>query len=418
MTVTNVAVIGGGHAGDEVVAQLRERGFTGSITLIEETAHIPYERPPLSKGFLTDHLEPASLAIRAAAFYQQHETTHRLGVAVVGMNPTDDHVELRLADGDTATFDAVVLATGMQPRELTVPGADAAGVFYLQGLTDATAIRDALTTAQTVVVIGGGFIGAETAASLRSLGKDTTLIEHGSRLMARAVSEPISHFYENAHRLAGVRLLLTTGVDSIEASGEGRVSGVTTSAGELVPSDCVIASVGVSPRTEIAQSAGLTTDRGFLVVNAKGQSSHPRVYGAGDITLFPHPQGVPRRIPIPSLDNASWSGGVVATSLMGDNTPGPRAVPTFWTEQYGKRTQIAGLLADRDQSVTRGDPSSEHFSVLHYRDEKLIAVEAIGAAHDFQAVKKAIGLDLTIPADLAKWDDLNLPDFVASLETQ
>ncbi len=418
MTVKSVAVIGGGHAGDEVVAQLRERGFAGSITLIEETAHIPYERPPLSKAFLTDHLEPASLAIRGAAFYQQHQTTHRLGVAVVGMTPTDHHVEVRLDDGDTVKFEAVVLATGMQPRKLTLPGADATGVYYLQGLTDATAIRDALTTAQTVVVIGGGFIGAETAASLRSLGKNTTLIEHGSRLMARAVSEPISHFYEDAHRLAGVQLLLDTGVDSIEVSPEGLVSGVTTSRGDLIPSDCVIASVGVSPRTEIAEEAGLATDRGFLVVNAEGQSSHPRVYGVGDIALFPHPQGATQRIPIPSLDNASWSGGVVAKSLLGDKTPEPRAVPTFWTEQYGKRTQIAGLLTTRDHSVTRGDPSSEGFSVLHYHHEKLIAVEAIGVAHDFQAVKKAIGLDLTIPADLAVSDDLNLPDFVASLVTQ
>lgn len=417
MTVKNVAVIGGGHAGDEVVAQLRERGFAGSVTLIEETLHIPYERPPLSKEFLTHHLEPSALTIRGAAFYQQHDTTHRLGVAVVGMDPAESHVRLHFDGGSTEDFDAVVWATGMQPRELPVPGADAAGVHYLQGLTDATAIRDSLATVGAAVVIGGGFIGAETAASLRTLGKDVTLIEHGARLMARAVSEPISHFYENAHHAAGVRLLLESGVTSIDASSEGLVSGVRTSDGELIPSDCVIASVGVSPRTEIAHKAGLEVDRGFLVVNAQGQSSHPRVYAVGDIALFPHPRGTTPRTPIPSLDNASWSAGVVAGALMGDNPPERRAVPTFWTEQFGQRTQIAGLLTTRDHSVTRGDPSTGEFLVLHYQEEKLIAVEAIGAAQDFQAVKKAIELDITIPTDLAGWDDLSLTDFVASLAT-
>lgn len=414
MTVHNVAVIGGGHAGDEVVAQLRERGFAGSITLIEASAHLPYERPPLSKGFLTDRLEPASLALRGTAFYQQHGTTHRLGMAVVGMRPTDGCVELRCDDGTTIEFDAVVLATGMRPRRLTVPGADATGVHYLQGLDDAVALRDSLDTAQTVVVIGGGFIGAETAASLRSLGKHVTLIEHGPRLMARAVSEPLSHFYEDAHRAAGVRLLLDTGVDAVEVSAEGRVSGVTTSRGERIPADRVIASVGVSPCTDIARAAGLVTDNDFLVVDERGRSSHPRVYGAGDVALFPHPDGATQRVPIPSLDNASWSGGVVARTIMGDETPEPRGVPTFWTEQYGERAQIAGLLSARDHSVTRGDPSSGRFSVLHYLDGKLIAVESVGAPRDFRAVRRAIGSGLTIPAEVAALDSLDLPDFVAS----
>ncbi|MEX2441232.1 MAG: FAD-dependent oxidoreductase, partial [Pontimonas sp.] len=136
-----VAVIGGGHAGDEVVAQLRERGFAGSITLVEESLHIPYERPPLSKEFLTQHLEPSTLAIRGAAFYQQHDTTHRLGVAVVGIDPSESHVKVHFEGGSSEDYDAIVLATGMQPRKLPVPGAEATGVHYLQGLTDATALR-------------------------------------------------------------------------------------------------------------------------------------------------------------------------------------------------------------------------------------------------------------------------------------
>lgn len=415
MKVKSIAVIGGGHAGDSVVTQLREQGFSGAISLIEQSSHAPYERPPLSKGFLTSNLAPTSLTMRMAEFYRLAGITHHLDVAVVGIVPGETHIELLFEDGNTVHSDAVVLATGMQPRPLVCPGADAAGVHYLQSLDDATNLRNCLEAANRVVVIGGGFIGAETAASLRSLGNEVTLIEHGPRLMARAVSEPVSHFYEEAHRSAGVRVLLDNGVDSIEVSGEGKVSGVRTSSGELIASDCVVASVGVRPRTELAEQAGLHTDRGFLVVDERGQSSHPRVYGVGDIALFPHPAGLPERIPIPSTENASWSGGVVARALVGDKTAEAGTVPTFWTEQYGKQTQIAGLLATRDRSVIRGGVVSGAFSVLHYQNGKLIAVEAIGAARDFQAAKKAIGLGLSIPPDVAADDDLNLSEFVAAL---
>lgn len=395
--------------------QLREQGFQGSLILVGDETGVPYERPSLSKEFLVAGLDAQPASLRAEEVYRRLRVDRRSGVAVESVVPRDNHVDVVLATGEKLVVDMVVLATGVAPRSLTMAGSDARGVFYLQSVLDASGLRNALRNAESVVVIGGGFVGAETASSARGLGRQVTLIEHGPRLMSRAVSETVSEFYEAQHRSAGVNLLLNTGVEAIGVSAEGDVTSVTTSRGDVLPATCVVAAVGVVPRTELAMAAGLTLDRGFLVVDHQGRSSHPRIFGIGDIALFPHPRGLPERVPIPSVDNASWTAGVVARSLAGDETPLARTTPTFWTEQYGFRTQIAGLSGTRDQSVVRGEPSEGKFSALHYQDGKVIAVESINAIRDYQAVKRAISLGVNIPHDLASWSDLSLGDFVASV---
>lgn len=415
MIPTSIAIIGGGHAGDELAVQLREEGFQGELIVLEEERGGSYERPPLSKEFLAQNLDAAAISARSDSVYDRLQIDRRSGSSVHAIAPGGNDVGVLLSSGEKISVDVVVLATGMAPRQLTMPGSEARGVHHLQGLSDAIALRHALQDAESVVVMGGGFIGAETASSARLINKKVTLIEYGPRLMSRAVSETVSGFYESQHRSAGVELLLETGVQSVDVSPEGRVSSVTTSHGDVVPTTCVVAAIGVVPRTEIALQAGLELDRGFLVVDDQGRSSHPRVFGIGDIALFPHPRGLDERVPIPSVDNASWTAAVVARTLVGDEAPSVRPAPTFWTEQYGLRAQIAGLSQGKDRTVVRGDPTEGKFSVLHYQRDRIIAVEAIGASRDYQAVKRALSLGVNIPADLAAWSDLSLGDFVSSV---
>lgn len=415
MIPTSIAIIGGGHAGDELAVQLREEGFRGALIVLEGERGGPYERPPLSKEFLVQNLDAAAISARSDSVYQRLQINRRSGSSVDAIEPGANDVGVLLSSGEKLSVDVVALATGVAPRQLTMPGSDALGVFNLQGLSDAITLRHALQDAESVVVVGGGFIGAETASSARLMGKEVTLIEYGPRLMSRAVSETVSSFYESQHRSAGVNLLLETGVQSVDVSPEGRVSSVTTSLGDVIPTTCVVAAIGVVPRTEIALQAGLELDRGFLVVDDQGRTSHPRVFGIGDIALFPHPRGLDERVPIPSIDNASWTAAVVARTLVGDEAPSVRPTPTFWTEQYGLRAQIAGLSQANDRSVVRGDPIQGKFSVLHYQHDRMIAVEAIGAPRDYQAVKRALSLGINIPADLAAWSDLSLGDIVSSI---
>ncbi len=295
-----VLVVGASQAGLQLAVSLRDLGYTEPITLVGEEPHAPYQRPPLSKEFLTGTAGPETLAFRTPAFYRD------AGIELVcGEQVTDATLSTGIAgtaSGRELPFDRLALTVGAAARRLAVPGADLPGICYLRGLDDATRLRPQLTSASRVVVVGGGFIGLEAAAVARSFGATVTVVEATNRLIGRAVAPVVSEFYRGAHERRGTTVLTQTSVTGFRAAG-GRVAGVLLGDGTDLPADLVVVGVGVVPRTELAEKLGLECDGG-IVVDARARTSDPAVVAAGDCTVLPHPLTGEGRVRLESVNNA------------------------------------------------------------------------------------------------------------------
>jgi 3-phenylpropionate/trans-cinnamate dioxygenase ferredoxin reductase subunit len=278
---------------------------------------------------------------------------------------------------------------------LTVPGANLDGVTYLRTADDATELRALQSDAESVVVIGGGFIGLEAAAVARTQGKTVTVVEAADRLIGRAVAPVVSEFYRAAHERRGTTVLTQAAVAGFRES-DGRVVAVLLADGTELPADLVVVGVGVVPRTELAEKIGLECDGG-IVVDSRARTSHPLVVAAGDCTTQPHPLTGVGRVRIESVNNAVSQATVAAASLMG-RAELPPNVPWFWSNQGDLRLQIAGLSTGFDETVVRGEPDSEKFSVLYYREDRLLAVDAVNSPPDYMVVRKALDRGATIDA--------------------
>lgn len=404
-------IVGASHAGAELAARLREEGYTGGITLVGAESQLPYQRPPLSKALLAGAVEAASLQLRTATFYRQRgiqlvlgeRVTHLDGMAqpAGGVAHTDQGRRLR--------FDRLALTTGARPRALDVPGADLPGVCHLRDIGDALRLRTRLASARQAVVVGGGFIGLETAAVAASLGVSVTVVEAGDRLMARAVAPVLSEFYLRAHHRRGVGIRLGAGVRAILGPRDG-VAAVELTDGTVLPADVVVVGIGIVPRTELAEQVGLACAGGILV-DELARTCHPAVVAAGDCTVVEHPgRG---RLRLESVPNAIAQARAAAAVLAG--TPYDRVeVPWFWSDQFDLKLQMAGLADSHDTTVVRGDPASERFSVLYYRDGALLAVHAVNRPADYVAARAALARRATIPAETAARTDLSLKQLITA----
>jgi 3-phenylpropionate/trans-cinnamate dioxygenase ferredoxin reductase subunit len=389
-------VVGASQAGLQLAVSLRELGDTDPITLIGEEIHPPYQRPPLSKELLAGTADAASLAFRTPEFYAEQGIELVVGECVTKLSLTPRVATT--ASGRELLFDRLALTVGAAARRLSVPGADLDGVLCLRDLDDALALQARLATATRVVVIGGGFIGLEAAAAARLHGREVTVVEMADRLLARAVAPVVSEFYRAAHERRGTRVLLSTGVQRL-AGRDGRVAGVVLADGTELPADLVVVGIGVVPRTGLAEQIALECDGG-IVVDAHGRTSDPTIVAAGDCTVRPHPLTGQGRVRLESVQSAVEQATTAATALLG-RTPGTPSVPWFWSNQADLRLQIAGLSTGYDQHVVRGEPDSERFSVLYYRDGRLLAVDAVNNPVDYMAVRKALTNGIAIPAERA-----------------
>jgi len=395
-------IVGASQAGLQLAASLRQLGDTEPITLVGEEIHPPYQRPPLSKEFLTGQTDLESLALRTPSYYTDAGINLVPGerVTEVDLSPSGrpGSGTARTPSGRVFSFDRLALTVGAGPRRLAVPGADLDGIRYLRDRDDAAHLRQRLTTAPRVVVVGGGFIGLEAAAVARGFGKDVTVVEAADRLISRAVAPVVSEFYRRAHVRRGTRVLLSAAVAGFDGE-RGRVTGVRLADGTRLPADLVLIGVGVLPRTELAERLGLECDRG-IVVDGGARTSDPHVVAAGDCTVQPHPMTGLGRVRLESVQNAVAQAATAAATLLG--TPAPqRAVPWFWSYQGDLKLQIAGLSGGYDQHVVRGDPDSERFSVLYYRQDELLAIDAVNSPADYMAVRKALTQGTTVPASVA-----------------
>jgi 3-phenylpropionate/trans-cinnamate dioxygenase ferredoxin reductase component len=381
--ISTVLVIGGGQAGAQAVDTLRREGFGGRLVLVGDEPHLPYQRPPLSKKYLAGELAVDRLLFRHRAFYDEHRIELKLGVGVTRVDPAARRVVL--ADGEEAAYDRLLLCVGAKSRQLTCPGAELPGVHYLRGLADVAAIRERLKPGARVAIIGGGYIGLETAATARQLGCDVTVLEMADRVMNRVVAPCVSEYFAHEHRRQGVKIICNTRVIGLE--GAGCVERVVCADGSTFEADLLIVGVGAAANTELAGAAGLECDNG-IVVDQHCRTSDAAIYAAGDCTNHPSLR-FGMRVRLESVDNAFEQSKTAALNILERPAVYDR-VPWFWSDQFDNKLLIVGLSQGFDRQVLRGDPATRSFSVCYLKGGELLAVEAVNHSRDYMAARKLI----------------------------
>jgi len=387
-TTAGIVIVGAGQAGVMTAEALRIGGFKGPITMLGDEPHGPYHRPPLSKAWMAGEIEAAQLVMRAPEMLARKNIELRTSVNVKTIDRSAQTVIL--GDGSTLPYTGLVLATGSTPRALPLLGSDAPGVLALRTRDDASAIADRLAACieqqRPVVVIGGGFIGLEVAATARKKGLAVTVLEAAPRLLGRVLAPVLSdYWYAELHRGHGVQLMLGAQVAALEADANG-VTGVKLADGSVVPAGLVVVGIGVNANDQLAQAAGLECERG-IVVDACGRTSDPFIVAAGDCTARRLSDGSLLRLE--SVQNATEQGKSAAAALLGQERPFT-ATPWFWSDQYDKKLQMAGLSMGADGWAVRGDMVAGTFTVYHFKGDQLIAADSINASKDHLQVRKLL----------------------------
>jgi len=405
---TRIVIVGAGHAGGSVAAQLRQFGWSGSITLIGDERLPPYQRPPLSKAWLKGEASDASLLLRGASFYETRAITLRLGEQVVAINRSCS--EISLASGETIAYDRLILALGSVPRALDVSARALRGVLALRSADDAARLKAMLCAGRKLVVIGGGYIGLEVAATARSMGADVVVIEREPRLLSRVASPALSAFFQHHHTERGVRVELGVQVEALEGAG-GALVGVRLTDGRFISSDIALIGVGVVPADALARAAGLACHDG-VVVDEAARSSDPAIYAIGDCAHRPLPR-YGRSMRLESVANALEMARQAAADLTGRDVPPPE-VPFFWSDQFDLRLQIAGVRFDPVETAQRGDPESGGLALFHLgADATMVAVEAVNMPAAFMAGRMMIARRRRIDVALLRDPDSSLQQLVA-----
>lgn len=381
-----VAIIGAGHAGVQAAESLRVEGYDGRIILIDKGAHLPYQRPPLSKEFMAAGGDPAALPLRGAAFYDNHAIELRTSSEVVGIDPVLHTVQLR--SGEKIGYDDLIVAVGADARRATCPGAELEGLCYLRTIDDAVDLRRRLDDAQggRVVVVGAGFIGLEFASTAAQRGFDVTVIDIVDRPMQRALSPAMSDHFAAVHTEKGVRLVFGEGLDRFEGR-EGRAAGVVGTSGAVYPCDLVVVGLGVTIECAAAADAGIAGAQG-IPVDEFLQTTAARIYAIGDVAQFPW-AATGRKLRLESVQNATEMARTVARTIAGTPTRYD-IVPWFWSHQGTAKLQIAGLAEAFDTVVHRGDPSAGAFSQFLFQGDALVAVESVNSPADHVAARKLL----------------------------
>lgn len=393
----DVVVIGTGQAGFQVAASLRDGGFAGRIRLFGDEPGLPYQRPPLSKAYLSGKSDRIALNLRAEAFFAQAgiEITPEQTVTAIDR----ERKAIRLGNGETIGYGHLVIATGSRNRPLPVPGADLAGVLQLRSAEDADSLRKHLPDLKRLVIIGAGFIGLEIAATACARGIDVTVLEAAPRPMARALSEPMSEFFRNAHETAGVHFVFNAAVTRIHGEAD-RARAVEIADGRTFAADLVVVGVGVLPNVELATDAGLAVNNG-IVVDEHLLTADPAISAIGDCAAFSQPfaEGLHGRVE--SVQNAVDQARCVAARLVGKANR-YHAIPWFWSDQGPYKLQIAGMSTPHQECVVRGDPASGAFSVFCFRNGRLAGVESVNKPADHMVARKLITGSIPLsPAEAA-----------------
>ncbi|MDX6231896.1 MAG: 3-phenylpropionate/trans-cinnamate dioxygenase ferredoxin reductase component [Nocardioidaceae bacterium] len=382
----DVIVVGAGHAGVQVVTELIQGRFVGRIAVLDGAEHMPYERPPLSKGFLVGDIARDEIALRNADFWEHDQIDLRLGELLVSVDPAERVVTLR--SGHTLSYRHLVWCAGGAPRPIPLPGADLTGVHQLATLTDSETLRDELRHGQRLVVVGGGYIGLEVAAAATRLGVTVTLLEREARLLARVAGPEVSTFFQTLHSDEGVDIRVGIEVAGLVDDGQGKVSGVQLADGETIPADCVLVAIGLQPHVDQLAAAGAEIHDGVLV-DELCRTTLKGVLAVGDCARFPMDSTTTARLE--SINNAVEQAKVAAAQILNQELAmAYRPRPWFWSHQYDTKFRSVGLSAGHDRRIVRGDPASSEFSVVYLRDNRAIAIDCINAMKDFVDARKSV----------------------------
>lgn len=378
--MSHVVVVGAGQAGASCVAKLRNSGFDGEITLIGAESALPYQRPPLSKGYLLGDMALERMFLRPASFYEDNNITLRLGAPVTAVDAAAQTVSL---GNETINYDELVLTTGSTPRRLpNAIGGDLQGVYTVRDLADVDAMAPEFVEGKHVLVVGGGYIGLEAAAVAAKKGLRVTLVEMGDRILQRVAAPETSDFFRALHQKHGVEVLEGVGLERL--TGENRVTGAALSNGITLDVDFVIVGVGIFPASALAEMAGVEIENG-IKTDAQGRTSVPHIWAAGDCASFPYRGS---RIRLESVPNAIDQAEVVAENIMGA-AKDYVAKPWFWSDQYDVKLQIAGLNTGYNRVISR-ETGTGVISFWYYQDDTLLAVDAMNAPRDYMIAKRLI----------------------------
>jgi 3-phenylpropionate/trans-cinnamate dioxygenase ferredoxin reductase subunit len=391
--MTGIVIIGAGHAAGQAAASLRQAKFEGSITIIGDEAHVPYQRPPLSKQYLAGTQVADKVYLRAEKFYADKDIQLMLDTRATQIDPGTKTINLD--NGETIAYEKLLISTGSRPRKLSIEGSDLSGIHYLRTMDDVDGIRTDVKPGANLVIVGGGYIGLEVAAVGIELGMNVHVLEMEERILQRVTTPEMSAYYHTLHSDRGVHIHTQTGVTGF--SGNGKVEKVLCG-DESFAADIVIVGIGIIPNIEIAEEAGIHCDNG-IVVDDHCCTSDPDIYAAGDCTNHPNPL-MNKRLRLESVPNAMDQARVSTANMLGDDKV-YAAIPWFWSDQYELKLQMVGFSADGDSQVLRGDMENHQFAIFYLKDGKVVAADAVNSPKEFMLCKQLVGK----PADPAQLAD-------------
>jgi 3-phenylpropionate/trans-cinnamate dioxygenase ferredoxin reductase subunit len=381
--MSGVVIIGAGHAAGQAAASLRQAKYAGDITIVGDEAHIPYQRPPLSKAYLKGDQSADKVYLRAESFYADRDIAMKLSTRATAIDTTAKTVAL--SSDETLHYDHLLISTGSRPRKLSIDGSDLPGIHYLRTMDDVDGLRDGMQADANLVIIGGGYIGLEVAAVGRELGLNVHVLEMEERILQRVTTPEMSAYYHQLHEGRGVNIHTNTAVTGF--AGDGKVQEVLCG-DKRFPADLVLVGIGIIPNTELAEAAGIVCDNG-IVVDDHCCTSDPNVYAAGDCTNHPNPL-LDRRLRLESVPNAMDQARVSTANMLGDDKT-YAAIPWFWSDQYELKLQMVGFSADGDAQVLRGDMASNQFAIFYLKDGKVVAADAVNSPKEFMLCKQLVG---------------------------
>ena len=389
-----IVIIGGGQAGAQACASLRQWGYEGAIDLVCEEAALPYQRPPLSKAYMKGEFEKERLFFKPEEWYATQNIRLHMQIRAAEIDRSARSVKLE--NEHALPYDALILSTGSRPRALPMENADAQNVFDLRGIDDVEKMKPHMQTGQNIVIIGAGYIGLEAAAVARQMGLNVTVLEMAERVLARVTSPVILTFYEHEHRSQGVDIKTDAKLAALTASG-GKVTAAQLDDGTEIPADLILVGIGILPNVELAEQAGIACSNGILV-DEDARTNDPRVFAAGDCASRPLVH-YGRRGRLESVHNAIEQGKLASAAIVGRDRP-REDCPWFWSDQYDLKLQTAGLMTDYDEVVLRGNPEDRKFAAFYLKNGKIIAADAVNSAPEFMIAKKLIIAGASIASEV------------------
>lgn len=412
MSNYDVIIVGTGHAGAQAAVALRQQGFTGSILMIGEELHLPYERPPLSKEYFSGEKTFERILLRPEQFWQDKKIDLKLGQRVIQIDAQSHRILTQ--QNYEYHYNKLIWATGGKPRRLSCEGAALEGIHYIRNREDVDRINQELDRVQKCVIIGGGYIGLEAASALRKINRDVTLVEGQSRVLARVAGPIISDFYQQYHQEKGVEFYLGQGVDYLEGD-QGRVHTVILANGTRIATDMVIVGIGLNPEVNVLVEAGAAFSNG-IETDRRCRTSLVDIFAIGDCANHENFFADGQRIRLESVQNANDQAMIVTKEIL-DKGEDYAAVPWFWSNQYDLKLQTIGLSIGYDQEILRGEPDSGSFTVIYLREGKIIAIDCVNRPSDFIQGKTIIQQSIYIPIEQLSDHSQALKDMILRYKT-